>query len=110
MRDLPVVKRDGHHLRGQRAATSAIERTAVYSSVYHVLGGAFPPMEASAPTSCIASLKRLASDEVPEVVRGANPNVEGTTATYLARLSSRSASPSPVPPAACPSAATSVHR
>lgn len=48
-------------------------------------------------------MKRLASDEVREVVLATNPNVEGeTTATYLADSSSRSASPSPVPPAGLP--------
>lgn len=66
-----------------------IERTAVYNGVYHVLGGALSPMEGIGPDELrIAQLmKRLASDEVREVVLATNPNVEGeTTATYLARL------------------------
>ena len=66
-----------------------IERTAVYNGVYHVLGGALSPMEGIGPDELhIAELmKRLASDEVREVVLATNPNVEGeTTATYLARL------------------------
>lgn len=66
-----------------------IERTAVFSGVYHVLGGALSPMEGIGPGSLhIAELmKRLASDEVDEVVLATNPNIEGeTTAAYLARL------------------------
>ena len=61
----------------------------VYNGVYHVLGGALSPMEGIGPDELrIAQLmKRLASDEVREVVLATNPNVEGeTTATYLARL------------------------
>ena len=66
-----------------------IERTAVFSGVYHVLGGALSPMEGIGPNDLhIAELmKRLASEEVEEVVLATNPNVEGeTTASYLARL------------------------
>lgn len=66
-----------------------IERTAVFSGVYHVLGGALSPMEGIGPDNLhIAELmKRLASEEVTEVVIATNPNVEGeTTAAYLARL------------------------
>ena len=66
-----------------------IERTAVFSGVYHVLGGALSPMEGIGPDNLhIAELmKRLANEEVTEVVIATNPNVEGeTTAAYLARL------------------------
>ena len=66
-----------------------IERTAVFSGMYHVLGGALSPMEGIGPENLhIAELmKRLASEEVTEVVIATNPNVEGeTTAAYLARL------------------------
>lgn len=66
-----------------------IERTAVYSGVYHVLGGELSPMEGIGPDSLrIAELmRRLASEDVEEVVLATNPNVEGeTTAAYLARL------------------------
>ena len=66
-----------------------IERTAVFSGVYHVLGGALSPMEGIGPDNLhIAELmKRLSSEEVTEVVIATNPNVEGeTTAAYLARL------------------------
>ncbi|MCI8469254.1 MAG: recombination protein RecR [Eggerthellaceae bacterium] len=66
-----------------------IERTAVFSGVYHVLGGALSPMEGVGPDDLrIAELlARLASEPVSEVVLATNPNIEGeTTAAYLARL------------------------
>ena len=66
-----------------------IERTGVFQGVYHVLGGALSPMEGIGPDDLhIAELlKRLASEEVREVVLATNPNIEGeTTAAYLARL------------------------
>lgn len=66
-----------------------IERTAVYSGTYHVLGGALSPMEGIGPDDLHIAplLSRLASEDVREVLLATNPNVEGeTTATYLARL------------------------
>lgn len=66
-----------------------IERTGVFSGVYHVLGGALSPMEGIGPDDLhIAELmRRLGSEDVQEVVLATNPNVEGeTTASYLARL------------------------
>ena len=66
-----------------------IERTGVYSGLYHVLGGALSPMEGVGPDDLhIAELMaRLSSEEVEEVVLATNPDVEGeTTASYLARL------------------------
>lgn len=68
---------------------AAIERTAAFSGVYHVLGGALSPMDGIGPDDLhIAELlKRLANADVREVVLATNPNVEGeTTAAYLARL------------------------
>ena len=66
-----------------------IERTGVFSGVYHVLGGAISPMEGIGPDELHISelMARLASTEIEEVVLATNPNIEGeTTATYLARL------------------------
>ncbi|MCL2888891.1 MAG: recombination mediator RecR, partial [Eggerthellaceae bacterium] len=66
-----------------------IERTAMFSGIYHVLGGALSPMEGIRPEDLHISelLARLACEEVSEVLLATNPNVEGeTTATYLARL------------------------
>ena len=67
----------------------AIERTGAFSGVYHVLGGELSPMEGVGPDDLhIAELmRRLASEDVREVVLATNPNVEGeTTAAYVARL------------------------
>lgn len=66
-----------------------IERTGVFGGVYHVLGGALSPLDGIGPDDLrIAELmKRLANDEVEEVLLATNLNVEGeTTAAYLARL------------------------
>ncbi len=66
-----------------------IERTGVFSGVYHVLGGALSPMEGIGPDELKIKelMSRLVDDSVQEVVIATNPNVEGeTTATYLARF------------------------
>lgn len=68
---------------------AAIERTGVYSGVYHVLGGELSPMEGIGPEELHVSelLRRLASEEVRELILATNPNVEGeTTAAYIARM------------------------
>ena len=68
---------------------SAIERTASFQGVYHVLGGVLAPMDGVGPDDLhIAELMaRLAREDVDEVLLATNPNVEGeTTAAYLARL------------------------
>ncbi len=67
---------------------TAIERTATYHGLYHVLGGVISPMDKIGPDQLHVRelLSRLTSDEVQEVILATNPNVEGeTTATYLAR-------------------------
>ena len=68
---------------------AAIERTGAFAGVYHVLGGELAPMEGVGPDDLhIAELlRRLASEEVREIILATNPNVEGeTTAAYVARL------------------------
>ena len=68
---------------------SAIERTAAYSGLYHVLGGALSPMDGVGPDDLHITelMARLSDESVAEVVLATNPNVEGeTTAAYLARL------------------------
>ena len=68
---------------------AAIERTGAFSGVYHVLGGELAPMEGIGPDELrIADLlRRLASEDVSEIILATNPNVEGeTTAAYIARL------------------------
>ena len=68
---------------------AAIERTGAYSGLYHVLGGELSPMEGIGPDELhIAELmRRLASEDVREIILATNPNVEGeTTAAYIARM------------------------
>ena len=68
---------------------AAVERTGAFSGVYHVLGGELAPMEGIGPDELhIAELmRRLASEDVRELILATNPNVEGeTTAAYIARM------------------------
>ena len=68
---------------------AAIERTGAFDGVYHVLGGELAPMEGIGPDELhIAELmRRLASEDVRELILATNPNVEGeTTAAYIARV------------------------
>ena len=68
---------------------AAIERTGAFSGLYHVLGGELSPMEGVGPDDLHISdlLRRLASEDIREIILATNPNVEGeTTAAYLARL------------------------
>lgn len=68
---------------------SAIERTAAYAGLYHVLGGVISPLDGVGPDDLRVAelLARLADEPVAEVVLATNPNIEGeTTAAYLARL------------------------
>lgn len=66
-----------------------IERTGVFSGVYHVLGGALSPMDGIGPDDIRIKelMERLSSTDITEVVIATNPNIEGeTTASYIARL------------------------
>ena len=74
---------------GEPRDISAIERTGAYTGVYHVLGGELSPMDGIGPDDLhIADLlRRLASEDVREIILATNPNVEGeTTAAYIARV------------------------
>ena len=67
----------------------ALERTREFSGRYHVLGGLISPMDGIGPDLLqISSLvKRVATDEVEEVILALTPSVEGdTTSLYVARL------------------------
>mgnify|MGYP001954251773 CR=1 FL=1 len=67
----------------------AMERTKEFHGMYHVLHGAISPMEGIGPDEIKVAelLKRLANDEVQELILATNPNVEGeATAMYLSRL------------------------
>jgi recombination protein RecR len=68
------------------ADLSAIERSGRYRGRYHVLGGAFAPIDGVGPDELrIAELEaRVKTGEIEEVVLATNPNAEGdATAHYL---------------------------
>ena len=67
----------------------ALERTREFNGHYHVLGGLISPMDGIGPDLLqISSLvKRVATDDVEEVILALTPSVEGdTTSLYVARL------------------------
>ena len=67
----------------------AIERTAHFRGLYHVLGGRLSPLEGVGPDDLnINSLpRRLVGGEVKEVILANEPTVEGdATAQYLNQL------------------------
>jgi recombination protein RecR len=67
----------------------AIERTARYSGVYHVLHGAISPVEGIGPDDIRIRelMERVAGGTVREVVLATNPSLEGeATAMYLVRM------------------------
>jgi recombination protein RecR len=67
----------------------ALERTKEFHGMYHVLQGAISPMEGIGPDDIRVAelLRRLADDEVQELILATNPNIEGeATAMYLSRL------------------------
>jgi len=67
---------------------AALESTADYNGVYHVLGGVIAPIEGVHPEDLNISqlLERITSQKVKEVILATNPDLEGeTTAMYLAK-------------------------
>ncbi len=68
---------------------SAVEKTGVIKTRYHVLGGAISPMEGVGPDDLRIQelLDRVARDGISEVILATNPNLEGNaTAMYVAGL------------------------
>jgi len=66
----------------------AIENTAQYQGVYHVLGGVISPIEGIGPSdlNIDSLLSRIPDSEVKEVILAISPTMEGdTTAFYLSR-------------------------
>ena len=55
-----------------------IERTGVYSGIYHVLGGALSPMEGIGPDELKIKqlMARLTDESIEEIVIATNPNVK----------------------------------
>jgi len=67
----------------------AVERTHEFGGRYHVLQGAIAPIEGVGPEQLRVKelMKRVAEEQVTEVILATNPNIEGeATAMYLARL------------------------
>jgi len=66
----------------------AIENTAQYQGLYHILGGIISPIEGIGPSdlNIDSLLKRVAGSEVKELIMALSPTMEGdTTAFYLTR-------------------------
>lgn len=66
----------------------AIENTAQYKGLYHVLGGVISPIEGVGPSDLHIDslLERLPESEVREILLAISPTMEGdTTAFYLTR-------------------------
>lgn len=67
----------------------ALERTGQYHGTYHVLGGAISPIDGIGPEQLHIPelLKRLADDNVEELIIATNASVEGeSTALFLQRM------------------------
>jgi len=65
----------------------SLERTHEYRGLYHVLGGSLSPLDGVEPSDLRIDglLRRVASNEIEEVVLATNPNMTGeATAAYLA--------------------------
>ena len=66
----------------------ALERTGMFKGTYHVLGGAISPIDGVGPEQLHIPelIKRLADDNVKEVIIATNASVEGeSTALFLQR-------------------------
>ncbi len=66
----------------------AIEETAQYRGLYHVLGGVISPIEGIGPQELHMDslIARAASDEVKEIIMAISPTIEGeTTIFYLSK-------------------------
>lgn len=67
----------------------AIEKTAEYRGVYHVLGGTLSPVDGIGPERLRIKelVRRVKENDVKEVIIATNPTVNGEiTATYLTRI------------------------
>lgn len=67
----------------------SMERMQEFNGFYHILGGVLSPMEGTGPDDLNVAplIKRLADEEVQEVIIATNATSEGeATAVYLSRL------------------------
>lgn len=62
----------------------AIENTAQYRGLYHILGGVISPMEGVSPSDLKIDslLERLPNSEVKEIIFALSPTMEGDTTTF----------------------------
>lgn len=70
----------------------ALEKSAAFNGLYHVLHGAISPMDGIGPDNLRIKelLARVATGEIRELVLATNTNVEGeATASYLSQLLER---------------------
>ncbi len=70
------------------ADLAAIEESASFSGLYHVLGGALSPIDGMGPENLRMTelLKRVRAGDIQEVILATNPNTEGdATAHYTAQ-------------------------
>lgn len=68
---------------------AAIEKTAEYKGLYHVLHGVLSPLDGVGPDDLNLKhlVERVLDNDVTEVIVATNPKVEGeTTALYISRL------------------------
>jgi recombination protein RecR len=67
----------------------AIEKTRMYSGMYHVLGGSLAPLQGRGPDQLKIKqlIERLKGGSVEEIIVATNPTAEGeATAMYLSKL------------------------
>jgi recombination protein RecR len=67
----------------------AVERSRVFSGLYHVLNGVIAPLEGIGPEDLTIGplINRLKENSVKEIIIATNPSVEGeATSLYIARL------------------------
>jgi len=67
----------------------AIEKTRMYSGMYHVLGGSLSPLQGRGPEQLKIKqlIERLKGGSVEEIIIATNPTAEGeATAVYLSKL------------------------
>lgn len=82
------AKRDQHTICVVTDAPDviAIEHSAAYHGMYHVLGGTVSPMEGRGPEQLFIKdlIVRVSTEKITEVILAVNPDIEGeTTALYL---------------------------
>ena len=67
----------------------AVEKSRVFSGLYHVLNGVIAPLEGIGPEDLTIGplIKRLKDNNFKEIIIATNPSVEGeATSLYIARL------------------------